>query len=102
MRVLGRVADAEVEGEPGEEEPPQAALSKVSGEPGPGSAVVLVECRVGIDLAVKALAQHKFGMGNSQLRAQFGARRSLHAVVRPQDLPPIGDVDCLIWLAPGM
>src|SRR6185295_19101487 len=56
MRVLGRVADAEVEGEPGEEDPPQAALSKVSGEAGPRSAVVLVECRVGIDLAVKALA----------------------------------------------
>ncbi len=83
MRVLGRVADAEVEGEPGHEDPPQAALSKVSGEAGPRSAVVLVECRVGIDLAVKALAQHKFRMGNLQLGAQFGARRPLHAVVWP-------------------
>src|SRR6476660_7730579 len=83
MRVLGGVADAEVEREPGEEEPPQAALSKVSGEPGLRSAIVLVECRVGIDLAVKALAQHKFRMGDLQLWAQFGARRSLHAMVRP-------------------
>ena len=45
MRVLGRVADAEVEGEPGEEDPPQAALSKVPGQAGPRSAVVLVERR---------------------------------------------------------
>jgi len=82
-RVFGRVADAEVEGEPGHEDPPQAALSKISGEAGLRSAVVLVECRVGIDLAVKALAQHKFRMGNLQLWAQFGARRSLHAMVRP-------------------
>ena len=69
MRVLGRVADAEVEGEPGEEEPPQAALPKISGEAGRRPAVVLVERRIGIDLTMVALAQHQLRMGNLQIPA---------------------------------
>jgi hypothetical protein len=102
MRILAGVADAEIEGQPRDEQPTEAALPKVSGEPGLRPAVVLVERRIGIDLTMVALAQHQLRMGNLQIPAQFGALRPLNAVVRPQDLRAIGDVDRLIWLAPGM
>src|SRR6516165_11023228 len=54
--VLGRPAHAEIEGEAGEENAGEAALAQVPGEPGRRRAVVLVEGRIGIDLAAKALA----------------------------------------------
>ena len=64
VRVLGRIADAEIEGEAGEEDAREAALAQVAGEPGRRLAIVFIEGRVGVDLAVIALAQDQLGMGN--------------------------------------
>ena len=49
-----------------------------------------------------ALAQDQFGMGNVQVGVKSGAGGSLHAVIRPEDLPAIGDIDRLERLLAGM
>src|SRR5262249_11941569 len=78
------------------------ALAQISGKAGRRRVVVLVERRIGIDLAAKALAQDELGARRNEIAAEFGARRMLHAVVGPQLLRPVGRRDGLEPLAARM
>src|SRR5580658_3936565 len=79
--ILGRVADAEVEGEAGEEDAGEATLPQIRGQAGRRRVVVLVKSRIGIDLAAKALAHDQLGLRRDEVVAEFGALRFLHAVI---------------------
>jgi hypothetical protein len=94
--ILARITNAEIEGEPRQEHAREGALAQISGKPGASLAVVLVERRLGIDLAVIALAQHEFGVRNLQVLSEFGSRRPLNTVVGPKLLGPIGDLDDVV------
>src|SRR5262249_52515642 len=102
LGVLARIANAKVEREPGQKDAPQAAFAQIPGQPGLGLAVVLVECRIRVDIAVITLAQHQLRLRDLQVAAKFRARRSLHAMVRPQDLRTVGYLDRFIGLAARM
>ena len=49
-----------------------------------------------------SLAQNQFRLRNIQIHPEFGATCSLHAMIRPQDLLAVIDIDEVIWLAAGM
>ena len=66
-RIFGRIAHAEIEGEAGQEDPPEAALAQIAGEAGMGLAIVFVERRIGIDVAMIALAQNQLGVRDLQV-----------------------------------
>lgn len=70
--IFGRIADAEVKGEAGQKHPRQATFAQVTGESRPGPAIVFIEGRVGVDMAVVALAQDQFGMGDVQAGVKSG------------------------------
>src|SRR5690606_3382026 len=102
VRILGRVAHAEVEREAGEEDTFEAALLEVATEPRGRHTVVLVEGGVRIDRRVKALAQDELGMRHVESRMEGGAGRVLDAVVRPQYLRPVRHLHGLEGPASGM
>src|SRR5689334_21788568 len=86
--VFRRVTHAKIERETGEEHAPQPALAQITSEPGRGRAVVLIERRIGIDRATKALADHEGGVGNLQILAELRPGRALHAMIGPQTCGP--------------
>ena len=53
-------------------------------------------------MAVVALAQNQLGMADVQAGVKSSTCGSLHAMVRPEDLPAIGDVDRFEGLLAGM
>ena len=61
-RVESGVGDAIVIGEAGEEDAREAALAQIAGQTGGRGAVVLKECRIGIDLRAEAFAQNQLGL----------------------------------------
>src|SRR5204862_3780305 len=81
---------------------PQSPFSQVSGKAGVGLAIVLIDGRIGVDGAIIALAQDKLCMHDVQIAMEIGPARPLHAVVRPQNLSAISQLDALIWLSAGM
>ena len=91
--VLGRVAHAEIKREASKKYARQAAFAQIADQSGRRLAVVLVERRVEIDRAVHALAQDQAGVRNFQGWMKFGARRRLHAMIRPQHLRAVGRGD---------
>ena len=56
VRVLGRVANAEIERQAGEKHARQPALAQIAGEAGRRRLVVLEKRRIGIDGAAESLA----------------------------------------------
>src|SRR6516164_7793989 len=64
--------------------------------------VILVECRVGVDVWMIALAQDQLGVRNLQVLAQLGSRCRLHAMIRPKDLRTIGRCDGVVRLSARM
>src|SRR5512139_1494067 len=101
-RIFGRVADAEVKGEARQKHSRETTFAQVTGESRLGRAVVFEENRVGIDLSVVAFPQDKLSVGNIQVGTEGGPGSSLHAVVRPQDLGAVGDLDRLEGLLAGV
>ena len=57
-------ADAEVEGEAGDEDTTDAAVANPAGEAGGGLVVVFVEGGVGVNLAMDAFAEDEGGVGD--------------------------------------
>ena len=92
-RVFGRVADAEIKGETRQEDTREAALAQVAGQSRMCLAVVLEERRIGVDVAMVAFAQDQLCMRDLQVLRELGPGRSLHAMIRPQDLRPVGRLD---------
>ena len=101
-RVDRGIADAEIEGEAGEEDALQAALAQISREPRLGLAVVLEEGRIGIDVGPEPLADDEGGIRHRQLVVELGAGRALHAVVRPQHLRAVGELHQIVRRGAGM
>src|SRR5262249_7190731 len=94
-RVLGRVAYAEIEREPRNEDSVQAPLAQITGKAGGGLAVVLVEGRVGIDPGAETLAQNELSVRNLQVVVELRTSGVLNAMIRPQDLLSVVDRDGL-------
>src|SRR6185312_5478541 len=100
-RVVGGPGDAEVGGEAGDEYRLDGAPLEVAVEPGLELAVGLDEGRIAVDLGVGALADHELRTRNVQPfadRRPFGA---LHAMVGPQDLVAVGQLDAFERLLAG-
>lgn len=55
--------------------------------------VVLKEGGVAIDLAAEALAQDQFSMWDLEVGMEVSSGSALDAVIGPQCLSPIGDLD---------
>src|SRR5450759_520798 len=100
--VFRGIAHAEIEREAGEKDSSEAAFAQVSGEPGMRLAIVFVERRIRIDLALIALAEHQLRVRNRQVFAQRGAACALHTMIRPKHLGAVGDLDRLIRRLAGM
>ena len=67
-RVERRVAHAIVIGQPGKKDTSQPALLQITRQAGRRRAVVLKECRIGIDLRAEPLAQNQLRLRQLQLR----------------------------------
>ena len=100
--VLGGIADAEIVGEAGDEDAVEAALAEIADEAGRGALVVLEESGVGVDVRVVALADDQLRVGDVEIAAELRSGRALDAVVRPQDLAAVGQLDRLVGLAAGI
>src|SRR5690606_39995778 len=70
-----------------------AALAQIAGKAGRRFVVVFKEGRIGIDRATEALADNKLGLGPFQVRMEFCALGTLHAVVGPKRLRAVGHLD---------
>ena len=81
--VLGREAHAKIESQPGNEHPLQSAFAQISCKTGVGIVVILVECLIGIYLAMIALAQNELGLSDIQFLSELGSWRALDTMVGP-------------------
>lgn len=100
--VESGVAHTVVVGESAEEDAREAAFAQVAGQTGGGGAIVLEECRVGVDLRAKAFAQDEFGAGQLQGGVELRSCASLNAVVWPEGLRAVGHFDGLVGLLAGL
>ena len=89
----GRVADAEVECEAGEEEAGEGAFAEVGGKTGGGDAVIFEESRVGVGVFSPAFAKDELRVGDVETGVEGGAGRVLEAVVGPKGLASVGSLD---------
>jgi hypothetical protein len=90
-----RKGDAEIGGEPAQGEAAKPGFLEIAGEPGRRLAVVLAECRIGVDRASEPFSDNQLRMRGLEPRVERRALRLLHAMVRPQDLRAVGDLDRL-------
>src|SRR3970040_769343 len=102
MSILSGVAHAKIKGEPGKKNTRETSIAQIAYETGRRLAVILVEGRVGVDLAMDTFAQHEPGVGNVQVLMEFGAARGLNAMVWPKNLWPILGDDGVVGLLAGM
>ena len=91
--------DAVVVGEAGEEDAPEAPLAEVAVEAGGRGVVVLKEGGVGIDVGAEALAQDELGLGEMERGVKLGAGRALDAVIGPECLDAVAQLNLLKGLA---
>lgn len=89
----GRVADAEVIGQAGEEEAGEASLAEVVGEAGRGLLVVFEKGGVAVDVAAEALAKDQFGVRKVEAGVDLGTGSALDAVVGPEVLGAVRSLD---------
>src|SRR6266581_4099007 len=85
-RVQRRPCDAEVGGQADEKDLREAAVAQITREPRRRFAVGLVERRVRVHVPAIALADDQLGVRDAEILVQVGARRALHAVIRPEHL----------------
>src|SRR5207247_6635809 len=88
-RVEGGPGDAEIRGEPDEDDVLEPAVAKVPREPRGGLAVGLAEGRVRVDVLPVALTQDELGVRDVELLVKLGAGRPLDAMVRPEHLSAV-------------
>ena len=67
----------------------QTALRKISAQAGRGFAIRLEEGRIAVDVSMVALTDDQLCVRDRDVRGDVGARGSLHAVVRPQNLAAV-------------
>jgi hypothetical protein len=97
-----RGRDAEIRGQAAQEDAPHAQGAQVAGEPRAGLPVVLGEAAVAVHLPPHPLAEDRLQGARFQRRMQGRAGRALHAMIRPQRLRAIGEIQHPERRAPGM
>ena len=101
-RIERGPCDAEIGGQSRQEQPLHLARLQIGGEPGRGLAVGLGEGRIAVDLLVETLADDQPGLRDREILRQRRALGALHAVIGPQHLLAVGEIDGLERLLAGM
>ena len=99
---MRREEHAKIGRQPAQRHPLEAALAQIAGEAGRRLAVVLAKGRVGVDRPVEALADDQLGMRDVEIGMERGARSALHAMIRPQGLRAVIELDRLERRLAGM
>src|SRR6202035_1101066 len=84
---------AKVGGEPAQRDASKSGFFEVTHQTGRRAMVVLEESRIGVDRRSEALSEHELGMRYIEIGMEGCSSRALHAVVGPQDLLAIRDID---------
>ena len=100
--VDGRIADAVIVGEAGEEDTAEASFAKIAGEAGGGLLVVFEEGGVGVDSGTEAFAEDEFGGCDVEAGMELCAGSALNTVVGPESLRPVLHICLLERLLAGM
>src|SRR5271169_938385 len=100
--VLRRPPHAVIECQPAEENAAKAPLVKIARKPRARAAIVLEECRIGVDLAAKSLADDELGVGNVERWMKCRPLAPLHAMIGPKRLHAVGHSNALERLVPGV
>lgn len=64
--------------------------------------VVFEEGGVAVDVAAEAFSQDEFGVGDVEAGVKVGAGGALDAVIGPEGLRAVGDLDALVGLLAGV
>ena len=106
LRILGAPQHAHVARQTAQVDLVHVAFAQPAGQPGArpraGRTVVFLEGAVGVDARIGALADHHVDAGPVHRGMQCGAGSALHAMVRPQRLRLIVELDQLERRAPRM
>ena len=100
--ILRRPAHAEIGGEAGDHDLGDATLAQIAFQPRPRPAIGLDEAGIAVDAPAKTLADHRFGMRQVEPGMEGGPGRPLHAMIRPEHLRAIIQLDRLEGLAAGV
>ncbi len=92
-RVERAPGDAEVQGQAAQVDRGHAALAQQARQAGRRLAVGFEEGRVAVGVRVEALADHRLRLRYRQLVGKARAESALHAMVGPQHLLAVGQVD---------
>ncbi len=92
--------DAEVRRQTADEEPLRATLLEVAGKTRRRRPIGFPKAGIAVDPGLVTLAKNRLRVRNIERGVELGARASLNAMVGPQDLRSIGDVDRRERLAP--
>ncbi len=101
-RIHRGPGDAEIGGKPRHEHARQPALLEIAAEPGRGLLVGFEKRRIAVDVLVVALAHDQLRMRNGDVLGNVRAGCPLHAMVRPQHLVAVGQLDHLERRLAGM
>jgi hypothetical protein len=85
--------DAEIRGQPGNEQALKLAGLEIGGKSGCRFAIGFGVSRVAIDVLVKSLSNDERGLRNREIFRKRGAIGSLHAVIGPQHLLAVFEFD---------
>ena len=101
-RIERGPGDAEIRGQSGDEQALQLAGLEIGGKSGRGFAVGLGESGIAVDVLVESLANDEFGLRNREVLRKRGAVGALHAVIGPQHLLAVCEIDGFERLFAGM
>ena len=100
--VDGGMSHAEVISQAAEEEAFQSALAQVTGQAGRREVIILQKRRVRVDVGAETFAHDEFGVGSFERGMEVRTRRPLNAVIRPERLRSVGNLNALVRLRTGM
>ncbi len=101
-RIQRRVAHAKIVSQAYKKHPRQPALAQIARKPCRCNPIILIKRRIGIDERPKPLAQYQLGFGQNQVRMKIRSSSLLHAMIRPQRLRSIAQLNLLIRLLLSM
>src|SRR5262245_5180663 len=101
-RIHRRPGDAKVRGKTRDVDRLDAACVEVAVEAGLRAAVGFHERRIAVDAAIEALANNELRVRDIDILVDRGTVGTLYAVVRPQDLLAVGELDAFKRLLAGM
>src|SRR5439155_11339717 len=93
--VHGGIVDAKIGGEPGQEDPPQAAVAQITRQTGRCAPVVFKKRRVRIDFATEAFPDYQLCPVDHEFRMKRRPGGALDAMIGPKGLLAIWHSDAL-------